>query len=289
MATVERPVLITTGTLQEAYRQICMTVLEYGSDVSPRGMRTAELLGFTVILERPHCALPTLIGRRVSTEVATTEAVQLCGGFHDPELMVMASEHFEQFREPDNRKMHGAYGNRINTQGADVVRKLQRDPESRQAVITLWDPHKDNMRDKLDYPCTVALQFLIRKDQLICFTDMRSNDVWLGLAYDLFQFGQLQWTIANMLECTVGPLVHRPVSLHAYERDWEAIENLHDPTGPPDEWFGFKSFWRAALLGYGHTPGTNGQLFTNQLTETEDRYMQVMQDLQRRKFEKLTR
>jgi thymidylate synthase len=238
------------STLQDGYKAICEAVVNYGQESEPRGMLTKELICPTIRIEYPHQCLPEGIGRAVSLQVAAVEAVQLCGAFHDPELMVAASPHFEQFRERYTGTMHGAYGPRISTQGSAVVHKLEQDPDSRQAVVTLWRPELDNDPGKKDYPCTVSLQFLIRDDALVCVSTMRSNDVWLGLAYDLFQFGQLQWTIANMLGCDVGPLVHRPTSLHAYEHNWDQIEELHYPRYPPTELFGFSDILKAKRIGY---------------------------------------
>lgn len=268
-------------SLQVGYKFVCENVLRYGDESSPRGMKTKEYLCPTVMVEKPHDCLPVGLGRGVSLKVAAVEAVQLCGAFHDPELMVAASDHFERFREPYTRMMHGAYGNRISVQARYVVNKLSADRDSRQAVVTLWNPGADNLEGKRDYPCTVSLQFLIRDDKLICVTNMRSNDVWLGLAYDMFQFGQLQWTIANMLGCEVGWLVHRPVSLHAYEHNWEAIENLREiPEQPGIEIFGFRSTAIARRIGY------DRQTEDDKLTESEDWYVEQLAPLFRRKRER---
>lgn len=243
----------TYNTLREGYVEICQSVLDYGEDASPRGYRTREILNPTVVIQQPEDTLPVGVGRRPSLDVAAVEATQLCGGFSDPELTVGASSNFEQFREPVTREFHGAYGARIQGQALAVVHKLRLDPDSRQAVITLWNPVQDNMPRKLDYPCTVSLQFLVRRNRLLLTTNMRSNDVWLGLAYDLFQFGQLQWTVANQLGLVAGPLTHRPVSLHAYERNWAQIENLHRPSPkPPDQvLFGFSTLQAAHRIGHG--------------------------------------
>jgi hypothetical protein len=127
--------------------------------------------------------------------------------------------------EPDGR-FHGAYGLRIGNQVANVINKLRRDPDTRQAVITLWDPALDNQPRKKDYPCTVALTFEMHGGQLAMTTVMRSNDVWRGLPYDMFQFTQLQWTIANLMELHPGFYRHVALSLHAYEDDWPALEKV---------------------------------------------------------------
>jgi thymidylate synthase len=239
-------------TLQEGYAEICKAVLTHGELTSPRGQKTREILNPTIYIADPSSTLPVGIGRQCSLAVAAVEAVQLCGAFHDPELMVAAAPHFEEFREPYTRDMYGAYGRRISRQAHIAVRKLEWDRDSRQAVVTLWDPGLDNQPDKLDYPCTVSLQFLIRADKLLLTTNMRSNDAWLGLAYDLFQFSQLQWTVANMLGIEAGSLCHRPVSLHLYQRNWDDVEKLHPPTAEAPRVRGFRDLDRATAIGGGY-------------------------------------
>jgi thymidylate synthase len=269
-------------TLQDAYRHVCQYVVKYGRESEPRGKLTREVLCPTLVIEKPHACLPTGVGRGVSPRVAAVEAVQLVGAFHDPELMVSAAGHFEKFREPRTGMMWGAYGFRIQNQVTAAWQKLAEDRDSRQAVVTLWEPVLDNVVGKKDYPCTIALQFLIRDDELICVTDMRSNDVWLGLAYDLFQFGQLQWTVANILGCGVGPIIHRPVSLHAYEDQWGLIEDLHAPRYPAEEYFGFRSLLRARDIGMGNPP-------TADRTPTEDWFVEQVTHLFELKDERLLR
>jgi thymidylate synthase len=109
-------------------------------------------------------------------------------------------------------------------------RKLCDDPNTRQAVITLWDFELDNERGKHDYPCTLSLHFMIRNHKLDLHVTMRSNDVWWGLAYDAFQFTQLQATLACSLGIGIGRYFHHANSLHVYERDFDKIESLHTYT-----------------------------------------------------------
>lgn len=253
------PLRFCYNSLQDGYQDICRTVLEEGHPVSPRGRETREILNPTITINYPADCLPLYVGRRVSLAVAAVEAVQLCGAFSSPELTVAASENFQKVRE-DSGEFHGAYGNRIGGQLTEVFAKLREDPDSRQGVAVLWNQHLDNEPFKRDYPCTVSLQFLIRNDRLLLSTNMRSNDAWLGLAYDLFQFGQLQWTLANMLGIAAGPLTHRPVSLHVYREDWDAVYGLHPATARAPCIYGFRDVQHARNVGQllnGDTPRDN--------------------------------
>jgi thymidylate synthase len=216
-------------------------VREHGVARSPRGRLTYDA-GPVTLVTQPAVALPLNCGRGVNPRIAAVEALQLIGAFTDVELTVWASPHFKQFVEDEDecypRHFHGAYGMRIGSQLEDVYAKLTADPFTRQAVITLWDPQLDYHTHKRDYPCTVAIGFRLldvkgsSRRQLEMNVLMRSSDVWLGIPYDLFQFGQLQLTLATLLNAQVGAYRHTTWSLHLYEEHVERITQLYRPTEP---------------------------------------------------------
>ena len=66
---------------------------------------------------------------------------------------------------------------------------------------------------------------------------MRSNDVWLGAAYDFFQFTRVQIAMASVLGIEPGRYAHHVGSLHIYEQHYESADKLkhalHSPSIPP--------------------------------------------------------
>jgi thymidylate synthase len=155
----------------------------------------------------------------------------LIGGFSDPNWAVRYAPNLERFREPNSQRFWGAYGERIGQQLPAVVEKLIQDPYTRQAVITLWRPELDNQPGMLDYPCTIAIGFSIAgstMDDLDMRVTMRSNDAWLGLPYDMFQFGQLQQTVANVLGLFPGKYTHTAWSMHLYQDNIEVSYKVTD-------------------------------------------------------------
>jgi len=221
--------LIEVETGQQGYKEIVHHVLNSGRSRAPRGMATLDMGPTMIKLRSPHGALPMGTGRNLNPKIAVVEALQLIAGFSDPALMLFASQNFSRWIEHDGT-FYGAYGKRIGNQLQAVVQKLRDDPDSRQAVITLWDPSLDNMPHKKDYPCTVSLAFAIVDDKLNMNTLMRSNDVWLGLPYDLFQFTQLQLTLARVLAVEAGEYTHVTWSLHIYEEHIDAAYMIKEPT-----------------------------------------------------------
>lgn len=209
---------------QSGYRTVLRHVLEQGKKRSPRGLKTYDVSYTTIEFITPYNMLPLGVGRQLSRRVAAAEAIQLIGAFSNPELLLSASLNFARYVEPYGN-FWGAYGRRIGLQLPLVVRKLTEDPNTRQAIITLWNPDLDNMPGKKDYPCTIALGFSIIDDHVELDVTMRSNDVWRGFPYDIFQFTQLQHTVANLLSRRIGSYRHHTYSLHIYDED---VDQAHD-------------------------------------------------------------
>ncbi len=217
-------------------RGLTTMLIADGSPVEVRGQLTRELTDVVIEIAQPQFPQMDGIGRNWNRRIAVAEFLQLVGGFSEPDVMVDIAPNFERFL--DDGRFWGAYGERSQSPGfvgarsdsqfADVVRKLTDDPGSRQAVVTLWNPQRDNVEGKHDYPCTLSLQFRIREERLELTTTMRSNDVWWGWSYDLFQFTQLQHTVANCLGLEAGHYHHFVNSLHIYERDIDAALQLHE-------------------------------------------------------------
>lgn len=100
---------------------------------------------------------------------------------------------------------------------------LVKDPNTRQAVLHIKTA--DNTPSK-DVNCTVCLQFFIREGKLYLTTYMRSNDLWMGFPYDVFQFMNMQVLMSMELGLELGSYTHIAGSLHLYERDYrKAMDN----------------------------------------------------------------
>ena len=100
--------------------------------------------------------------------------------------------------------------------------ELSKNPNSRRAVIHIKEPSD---KESKDVNCTVCLQFFIRDEKLYCTTYMRSNDIWLGYPYDVFQFTCMQILMSMELGLELGTYTHIAGSLHLYGRNYVNIDN----------------------------------------------------------------
>ena len=102
-----------------------------------------------------------------------------------------------------------------NNQIDYVVDLLKRQPNTRQAAITILDM-KEHDTFTFDTPCTYAIQFTIVHGRLdICVT-MRSNDLWYGFCNDQYQFSKLQEMISKRLDIDTGVYYHFAHNMHLY-------------------------------------------------------------------------
>ena len=218
--------------LAEDYYFILQKVMDDGAEVAPRGKKTHEILSFTLELTDPTRALVRGTNRKVHVGLAAAEALQLVGGFSDPGAMLRVSEHFGQFM--DGGVFHAPYGPRIATQLPEALEWLARDPDTRKAHVSVWQPQQDLWtRDTRDHPCTTHLQFMIRNNALDLHVGMRANDAWRGFPYDVFQFTQLQQAAAACLHMEPGTYYHHATSFHLYEENYGMVGDLQSSSQPP--------------------------------------------------------
>lgn len=210
--------IICMPSAESLYLLACHKVYD-GMPVSPRGLPTREIRNITLQLTNPaRSVMNNQIRLGYHPAIGVAEGLQMIAGVSFPDLMERIAPAFSKIREEDGH-LHGAYGPRLIWQTGEVIKKLQEDPDSRQAVAAIWDPVEDSMSKAKDIPCTVDLQFSIRYGKLLLDTHMRSEDVWLGLPYDLLQFTMLQATVAAVLGLRAGTYTHYVSSFHVYERD----------------------------------------------------------------------
>jgi thymidylate synthase len=207
------------------YVDLVQHVLKHGKEAAPRGMKTREIEDAIIRIDDVYNTLPLGVGRGTVPGIGAVEACQLIAGASTPKLVIAIGPQFANYTE-DNGLFHGAYGIRTQSQYAPIVERLKADPDTRQAVVTIWNPELDLLSNKRDYPCTILHQFRIRNNKLNMSVYMRSNDVWLGAAYDFFQFTRVQLAIASILGIEPGTYHHHVGSLHIYEQHYDSAESL---------------------------------------------------------------
>ena len=102
-----------------------------------------------------------------------------------------------------------------------------KDPMSRRAVIPMYGTDIDHMDEEAkDVPCTIAIEFRLRRGKLNARAIMRSQDILWGMANDIPTFSFLQEIIAILLNAEVGALTITVGSFHVYESRMKMFNDI---------------------------------------------------------------
>lgn len=210
--------VIPIPDLRRDYANLCDIVRTQGTASAPRGLPTLELRDVALVFDSPAAAtFPTKINRRLSPAIFSAELMQWLGGVSDlKQLTSTSAGRFKQYSD-DGTRLYGAYGPRARRGLERAVRVLQNDVGSRQASVSLWRSLESD--ETKDLPCTLSWSFAIRDGKLTMLTNMRSNDVWTGLPYDVPAMARIQSAVAWALRVPAGQYTHVAQSLHIYESD----------------------------------------------------------------------
>lgn len=198
-----------------------------GELVHVRGKKTAEKLGHIVHFPMTYAML-TVPGRNISYDFMFREAWWILSGQNRLDLLTTHAPSYKRYSD-DGIRLSGAYGPKIVDQIGYVVETLYNDIHSRQAVINIW---RERPAQSKDIPCTLSVQFLIRNDSLHAVVNMRSNDAWMGMPYDVFTFTMLAVQVALELAKThnmvlhLGYMHHFASSRHIYLYDEEKAKSV---------------------------------------------------------------
>jgi thymidylate synthase len=212
-------------TIYEAWYRL-LDQLAYFPDrtIAPRGLATQEILGVQLEVHDLRANLLVHPARNLNYRFAVAELLWISFGLDDLAILTRYNKQMSRFSD-DGLKLAGAYGPRLATQWPYIIELLRRDPDTRQAVATIWTP---NPLSSKDVPCTISLQWLIREGALHVIATMRSSDVWLGVPYDAHVFAQLTNMLAGTLGVETGGLIMQLGSSHLYTENLEAAEKIID-------------------------------------------------------------
>lgn len=212
------------SSIDELYYELCNELVEHGREVNVRNMSTKELIGKSFVLQNPRKRLLQNKERRLSPYYALGEWLWYMSGSNSLEFISYYAPSMWKYSD-DKKTLNGAYGKRIKHQLEEIILMLKKKPNTRQAIITIFDV-RDLNYESLDIPCTLNLHFLIRDNKLHLIVNMRSNDIYLGLPYDIFAFTMIQEYVASMLNVELGSYYHHVSSLHYYTKDEKKIERI---------------------------------------------------------------
>lgn len=232
--------LLQSDNIDEVWVDLLTALRMEGDELDSRAGGCRELLEVSVQLTNVQSTWLSNERRNLSQRYGAAELLWYLSGSDDVNLLTPYAPSYSRFATPGTNSAHGAYGKRWtddlsfkyaqvdqrcrrHNQLVAVIDLLKRDPNTRQALIGMW-----NAGDLIyalkgecpDIPCTVGMQFHLRDGVLHASTRMRSNDAWLGFPYDVFCFTYIQKLVAAELGVPTGWYNHSVGSMHLYDKHW---------------------------------------------------------------------
>lgn len=178
----------------------------------------------------PENQILTIRNRNYNPYFAIIEASWVLGGSNNLASLTKIIKDYSKYSE-DGQTLNGAYGHRIRSYfGIDqietTIQLLRADPTSRRAVVTLYSPNDLTNQKSLDIPCNISFCLKVRNGLLDITVFNRSNDLFLGIPYNVFVFNIVQRYVASRLNLKLGVQRHFTDSLHLYERNASRTDEI---------------------------------------------------------------
>lgn len=128
---------------------------------------------------------------------------------------------------PDNFNVF--YGPRILRQLPLILEELERNRNSRRAVINILQESDLQLLDKdetLEFPCCDSAQFTIRNNRLNLHVHMRSNNMANVAKLDMYLWGRFLCETAYAIDLPVGKFVSTIGSAHVFTKDVEYLQSI---------------------------------------------------------------
>ena len=124
-----------------------------------------------------------------------------------------------------NQEFDYTYNERIRASLDEILRELVLNPDTRQAWMPIfWPGDTEYLGGKRRIPCSLGYFFSVRDGQLNMTYIQRSADLVTHLGNDIYLAWQMMDYVARYIFVKPGFLTHMIFSLHAYKKDWPALE-----------------------------------------------------------------
>jgi dihydrofolate reductase/thymidylate synthase len=106
------------------------------------------------------------------------------------------------------------YGGQGVDQLAEIVQTIKKNPSDRRMCLSAWNPSA--LAQMALPPCHMFAQFYVADGELSCHMYQRSNDMGLGVPFNIASYALLTCMVAHVCGLKPGDLVHSMGDAHVY-------------------------------------------------------------------------
>lgn len=235
--------VMNTDNFSAMYPIINEYIMDNVEQTESRDGKVREMLDIKTILSNPYRRCVGGYRRNINVFFLLTEAMWIVLGRKDVKTLTNFNSNMKNFSD-DGESFHAPYGFRLRhwgirtedkfdekltvAQGTDqvlnAIKIFTENPNTRQVVMSIWNPDFDLGFKTKDIPCNDIVMLKIRNGRMITTVQNRSNDLHWGLPTNIFQFSFLTEIMAACLGIELGTQTHNSQSLHIYE--WNDVAEV---------------------------------------------------------------
>ena len=240
--------VVRVDTFSDMYPLVNYYIFTQKEYEESRDGKVKEMLDMKTTLLNPYRRCVGGCERDINIFFLLAEAMWIALGRKDVAFLTLFNKKMSDFSD-DGKTFHAPYGYRLRHFGIrtedsfvddnlnaskgydqviDAIKIFTENPNSRQVVMSIWNPNFDLGYKTKDIPCNDMVMLKIRNGKLITTIQNRSNDLHWGLPTNIFQFSFLTELMAGALGVELGTQTHNSQSLHIYE--WNDIASQMSET-----------------------------------------------------------
>jgi len=240
--------VVRVDTFSDMYPLVNYYIFTQKEYEESRDGKVKEMLDMKTTLLNPYRRCVGGCERDINIFFLLAEAMWIALGRKDVDFLTLFNKKMSDFSD-DGKTFHAPYGYRLRHFGIrtedsfvddnlnaskgydqviDAIKIFTENPNSRQVVMSIWNPNFDLGYKTKDIPCNDMVMLKIRNGKLITTIQNRSNDLHWGLPTNIFQFSFLTELMAGALGVELGTQTHNSQSLHIYE--WNDIASKMSET-----------------------------------------------------------
>jgi thymidylate synthase len=227
---------LRTEHVDEAFARTLEVVLRdghhLGTDVTEKSSKgSTEILSYQIVMANARDRIATNPKRPLNVVGAVARFTWMVAGSDRLEDIAFYEPKVRHYTDNNISVPGSNYGMRLFqprpglNQIRGVVDRILSEADSRRAAAVIWTPD-DATRPSNDIPCAFGAFYHVRDGRLVTTTVMRSNNAFLLLPYNAFEFSVIGEMVAAAVRADLGPYVHYAASMHVIDSQAEAAREV---------------------------------------------------------------
>lgn len=209
------------------YRQLLKRCMQYGVQCDARNDNTTALINTTITADCSDNKIPIITTKKVNYEAAIVETLWFLRGSTTLHYLHKYGVHiWDQWADGGN--LGPIYGEQWDRQLDTVLHEARKNPFSRRLLVNSWQ--LDDLDAMALPPCHYAFQIVNYYElphNKLC-TDlvvtMRSSDAFIGMPFNLVNYGVLLHIICKELGTEARNLHINSANFHIYDIHHEQVK-----------------------------------------------------------------